>query len=95
MTASVMADAQTPIRRPLRKAKPKVTRGAKLLCINDRDLRRPYRPRPPVRGHVYCVREVYTDGGRPGVLLLGIVGPIGPDGLEQGFYLSRFRWLHG
>jgi hypothetical protein len=64
------------------------------LCIDASNLRRHYRPGPVVRGHVYCVREMYTDGGRPGVLLVGIKGPIGPDGLEQGFYLSRFRWVH-
>lgn len=67
--------------------------GARLLCIDDSRLRRRYRPGPPARGKVYCVRKTYSDGGRTGVLLVGISGPRGNDGLEQGFYLSRFRIL--
>lgn len=91
-TATKKAPAPSRTRAP--KPEPKVTRGAKLLCIDDSNLRRHYSPGAVVRGQVYCVREVYTDGGRPGVLLVGIEGPIAPGGLEQGFYLSRFRWVH-
>ena len=68
--------------------------GAKLLCINDRGLRRRYSPGPVVRGHVYCVREVYEDLGQTGVLVIGIAGPRNSAGLECGFFLSRFRMVH-
>lgn len=68
--------------------------GAKLLCVNNRGFQRRYIPGPPVRGRVYCVRDVYQNGGRTGVLLVGIIGPIQSNGLEQGFFLSRFRWVH-
>ena len=67
--------------------------GARLLCIDDSNLHRRYRPGPPVRGNVYCLRQAYSDGGRTGVLLVGISGPRGSNGLEQGFYLSRFHIL--
>ncbi len=67
--------------------------GARLLCIDDSRLHRRYRPGPPARGKVYCLREAYSDHGRTGVLLVGIAGPRGSNGLEQGFYLSRFRIL--
>ncbi len=68
--------------------------GAKLLCINDSGIRRKYTPGPPVNGQIYCVRELYEAGGIPGVLLVGIVGPDEYHGLECGFLLSRFRWVH-
>jgi len=68
--------------------------GAKLLCVDDRGLKRTYCPGPPVRGHIYCLRELYTDHGEPGVLLAGIVGPRNGQGLECGFFLRRFRWVH-
>ena len=72
----------------------KVTGGAKLLCINDRNLHRTYVPGPPVEGRTYCVREVYSENGVEGVLLYGIDGPRIRGGLECGFLLSRFRWVH-
>lgn len=78
-------------RRDSASAKESPTHGAKLLCIDDSNIRRNYSPGPPVRGRLYCAREIYTDGGRPGVLLVGIHGPLGHDGLEQGFFLSRFH----
>ncbi len=71
-----------------------VTHGAKLICINDKNLHRNYSPGPVVEGQIYCVRELYTQGGVPGVLLVGIVGPFDFGGLECGFLLSRFRWIH-
>lgn len=74
-------------------ATPTVAPGAKLLCINDSNIHRSYTPGPPVRGHIYCVREVYDENSQPGVLLVGITGPI-HNGLECGFFLSRFRWVH-
>ncbi len=87
-----------PVSRPFRERAPKaeeqMTRGAKLICIDDRNLQRHYTPGAPIRGHIYCLRQLYTDGGRRGVLLVGITGPLQPNGLEQGFYLSRFRWMH-
>ena len=67
--------------------------GSKLLCVNDKGLRRKYQPGPPKQGHLYSVREVYTDSGKRGVLLVGIRGPIGAGRLEQGFLLSRFRLI--
>lgn len=83
----------TPSRRQAPKPEQEFGRGAKLLCIDDHNIHRCYIPGPPVQGHIYTVREVYTDQGRMGVLLMGIKGPIQADGLEQGFYLSRFRWV--
>ncbi len=68
--------------------------GAKLLCVDDVGLKRRYTPGSPVRGRVYCVREVYDLDTAPGVLLAGIRGPINPLGLECGFLLARFIWLH-
>lgn len=68
--------------------------GAKLLCIDDRNLRRRYRPGPPVCGRIYCLRELYVNDGVPGVLLCGIRGPNDYDGLECGFRLTRFKWVH-
>lgn len=75
-----------------RQQKP-LTAGAKLLCIDDSNLRRQYTPGPVVLGHIYCVRELYEENGIPGVLLIGITGPF-RGGLECGFLLSRFRWVH-
>lgn len=71
-----------------------VQEGAKLLCVDDRNLRRPYTPGPPVRGRIYCVRELYEEDGIQGVLLVGIAGPRNNAGLECGFLLARFRWVH-
>jgi hypothetical protein len=70
-----------------------VSPGAKLLCVEDANLNRDYVPRPVVRGRIYCVRELYEEGGIPGVLVVGITGPF-RGGLECGFLLSRFRWVH-
>jgi hypothetical protein len=70
-----------------------VTPGAKLLCVDDSGLQRHYDPGPVVRGKLYCMRELYEEAGTPGVLLVGIVGPF-RNGLECGFLLSRFRWVH-
>ena len=67
--------------------------GAKLLCVDDTHLTRKYTPWPVVRGQIYCVREHYTEGGEQGVLVVGITGPF-RNGLECGFLLSRFRWVH-
>lgn len=68
--------------------------GAKLLCIDDANLRRRYVPGPPVKGRIYCAREFYLDHGVQGVLLVGIRGPLDANGLECGFLLTRFRWVH-
>ena len=68
--------------------------GAKLLCIDDSNLHRTYYPGPPIKGQVYCVREIFDEYPDQGVLLVGITGPMFSDGLECGFYLSRFRWVH-
>ena len=75
------------------RTKQQVTHGAKLLCVDDSNLQRHYLPGPVVRGQLYCVRELYEEGGIPGVLVVGIVGPFS-GGLECGFLLSRFRWVH-
>ena len=76
--------------------KPASTWGAgdKVLCIDAKGLRRTYVPGPPVEGHLYCVREVYADGGRTGILLVGIRGPALASNLECGFLARRFRWVH-
>ena len=71
-----------------------VAPGAKLLCINASGLRRTYTPGSPVEGRIYCVRELYEEDGVQGVLLVGIVGPRNHAGLECGFLLARFRWVH-
>ena len=68
--------------------------GDKVLCIDAKELRRTYVPGPPVEGHLYCVREVYADGGQTGILLVGIRGPALASNLECGFLASRFRWIH-
>ena len=68
--------------------------GDKLLCINARGLRRPYRPGAPIEGRVYCCRETYVDNGASGVLLVGIVCPVSKGGLECGFLASRFILVH-
>lgn len=69
--------------------------GDLLLCINHRNLRRPYIPQPPVEGRVYLVRETYCDDGVPGVLLEGIFCPVTTsNGLECGFRMTRFRLLN-
>jgi hypothetical protein len=83
-----------PTTEPRERTQQEVTHGAKLICINDKNLHRNYHPGPVVEGQVYCVRELYTQGGVPGVLLVGIVGPFDFGGLECGFLLSRFRWVH-
>ena len=75
------------------RTKQQVTPGAKLLCVDDSNLKRHYIPGPVVRGQIYCVRELYEESGIPGVLIVGIAGPI-RGGLECGFLLSRFRWVH-
>jgi hypothetical protein len=67
--------------------------GHMLQCINDQGFKRTYIPGPPIKNHVYWVREIYEDRGELGVLLVGIIGPFSPSGLEQGFLLSRFRWV--
>jgi len=85
---------ESPTAEPRRRVKQEVTHGAKLLCIDDRKIRRHYTPGPPVRGRVYCVRELYEENGVSGVLLVGIMGPKNATGLECGFLLSRFRWVH-
>ncbi len=85
---------ESPTAEPRRRVKQEVTHGAKLLCIDDRNIRRHYSPGPPVRGRIYCVRELYEEDGVSGVLLVGIMGPKNPAGLECGFLLSRFRWVH-
>lgn len=72
----------------------KIEAGARLLCIDDAGLRRTYWPGPPVRGKIYCVREIYNEDSAPGVLLVGIRGPTNHAGLECGFLLSRFKWVH-
>lgn len=74
--------------------RPRIGPGDKLLCVDDTNLRRTYHPGPPVKGRIYCLRELYTENGVAGVLLAGIQGPIRDDGLECGFLLSRFRWVH-
>ena len=68
--------------------------GDKVLCIDAKGLRRTYVSGPPVEGHLYCVREVYADGGQTGILLEGIHGPALASNLECGFLASRFRWIH-
>ena len=68
--------------------------GDKVICIDAKGLRRTYVPGPPVEGHLYCVREVYADGGQPGILLVGIRGPALASNLECGFLARRFRWVH-
>ncbi len=83
-----------PTSEPRERTKQEVTHGAKLICINDKNLLRNYIPGPVVEGQIYCVRELYTQGGVPGVLLVGITGPFDFNGLECGFLLSRFRWVH-
>lgn len=85
---------ESPTAEPRQRIKQEVTHGSKLLCVNDRNIQRHYTPEPPIRGHVYCARELYSENGVPGVLLVGIVGPTNAAGLECGFLLSRFRWVH-
>lgn len=68
--------------------------GDKVICIDAKGLRRTYVPGPPVEGHLYCVREVYADGGQTGILLVGIRGPAFASNLECGFLARRFRWVH-
>ncbi len=68
--------------------------GDKVICIDAEGLRRTYVPGPPVKGHLYCVREVYADGGQTGILLVGIRGPALASNLECGFLAWRFRWIH-
>lgn len=85
---------ESPTTAPRQRVKQEVTHGAKLLCEDDRNIKRHYTPGPPVRGRIYCVRELYSEDGVPGVLLVGIVGPTNAAGLECGFVLSRFRWVH-
>ena len=84
---------ESPTTEPRVRTKQEVTHGAKLLCVDDNNLKRDYTPGPVVRGHTYCVRELYTEAGIQGVLIVGIVGP-SRNGLECGFLLSRFRWVH-
>lgn len=76
------------------KAAPKCASSAKLLCVDDSRIRRRYWPGPPVQGRIYCVREIYDEDTAPGVLLVGIRGPLNHAGLECGFLLSRFKWVH-
>jgi hypothetical protein len=85
---------ESPTAAPRQRIKQEVTHGAKLLCVDDRKIRRHYTPGPPVSGRVYCVRELYEEDAVPGVLLVGINGPKNAAGLECGFLLSRFRWVH-
>ncbi|HRK16581.1 MAG TPA: hypothetical protein PK490_20040 [Prosthecobacter sp.] len=92
-----MSTADTRLESPSAKEVPRqqkpLTAGAKLLCIDDTNLHRQYIPGPVVAGRIYCVRELYEEHGIPGVLLIGITGPFRA-GLECGFLLSRFRWVH-
>jgi hypothetical protein len=85
---------ESPTAVPQQRKQPEVTFGSKLLCVDDQNLRRHYTPGIPVHGHLYCVRELYRENGIPGVLLVGITGPTNRAGLECGFLLSRFRWVH-
>ena len=68
--------------------------GDKVICIDAEGLRRTYVPGPLVEGHLYCVREVYADGGQTGILLVGFRCPALALNLECGFLASRFRWVH-
>ncbi len=79
---------------PRNRTRQMVAPGAKLLCVDDANLHRPYSPGPVIRGRIYCVREHYEEGGIPGVLLVGIHGPFIRGGLECGFRLMRFVFLH-
>lgn len=91
---SQSSELELPTIEPHERTQQEVAHGAKLICINDKNLRRNYQPGPVVEGQTYCVRELYTQGDVPGVLLVGIVGPFDFGGLECGFLLSRFRWVH-
>lgn len=84
---------ESPTAEPRVRTSQRVTQGAKLLCVDDGKLQRHYQPGPVVKGQIYCVRELYEDGGVPGVLVVGISGPF-QNGLECGFLLSRFQWVH-
>jgi hypothetical protein len=66
--------------------------GTRLLCVDDTKLGRHYTPSAIVSGHIYSVRELYVENGVPGVLVVGISGPV-LNGLECGFQLSRFRTI--
>ena len=92
MNATFLA-FESPSITPRIRTRQQVTPGSKLLCVNDANLKRSYTPGPVVQGQIYCVRERYEDDGVPGVLLVGIQGPF-LAGLELGFLLSRFRWVH-
>ena len=84
---------ESPTIEPRIRTQKQITPGAKLLCVDDANLVRQYTPGPVVRGQIYCVRELFEEDGIRGVLLWGIVGPF-RGGLECGFLLSRFRWVH-
>jgi len=84
---------ESPTIEPRIRTQQQITPGAKLLCVDDANLVRQYTPGPVVRGQIYSVRELYEEDGIRGVLLWGIVGPF-RGGLECGFLLSRFRWVH-
>lgn len=84
-----------------KKADTTIQTGAKVICVNARGLRRRYRPGPPEEGQIYCVREVYQDNAcscfhcrGQGILLVGVQGPAWHNGLEAGFLVHRFRWVH-
>ena len=68
--------------------------GDKVICIDAKGLWRVYVPGPLVEGHLYCVREVYADGGQPGILLVGIRGQVLASNLECGYLANRFRWVY-
>ena len=91
---SQFLEVEPPRIEPNERIQRELIHGAKLLCIDDKNLHRNYHPGPVVEGQIYCVREHYTQGGVTGVLLFGIVGPFDFGGLECDFLLSRFRWIH-
>jgi hypothetical protein len=75
-------------------SEPHYHHGAKLVCIDDQNIHRHYIPGPPAKGRIYSVREHYQEAGIHGVLLFGIQGPKNECGLECGFLLSQFKWIH-
>lgn len=72
--------------------------GQKVVCVRDSVGRmKPAGVIMPVRDQIYVIRDIVRgfDGRhfRPGLLLEGLINPIGPYDLEYNFDPDRFRPL--